>query len=630
MLNSGNFVLLSASSEPIWQSFDNPTDTLLPGQTLKVQSYLFSKPSTTNYFTGQFQLFMQMDGNLVLYPMEGSRRNRPDDAYWSTGPLSFQVSLKFDANGLLYLVNNTNMTISSLTERKAGNGRFRVTLESDGILAQYVWNISSGSWLTVWQPVDNTCKVTGQCGTNGICQLDSQNKPDCICPPQFTFIDIEDHFKGCMRSTSQGKTCSIANSIMYPLENIKWLDGAYAVLPNVSESECQEACREDCFCVVVTYENTACSKQQMPLMSGRQGVDITNKAFVKVYEGFTAQYPSPSLSKQRKKRETKMVIAISISVPLLREEAATEGFREELGRGSFGKVYKGALPDGRAIAMKTLVDRVEQEEHGEREFRMEMKVIGTSHHRNLVQLYGFCVEGSHRILVYEYMSNGSLDTALFVDSGFLDWSVRVQIAMGIARGIRYLHKECRTQILHCDIKPPNILLDQNYNPKISDFGLAKLLRVEQTRTFTAAARGTPGYIAPEWWINSLPITVKVDVYSFGTMLLEIICCRKSLKLDVPENQILLDSWIYECLEHGNLSQLVEQQQDEGVTIDLRQLERMVLVGLWCIQQRPHLRPSINNVVQMIEGKVEIAVPPTPVPPPPVLPPLGSLSTSTST
>ncbi|GLJ05468.1 hypothetical protein SUGI_0018670 [Cryptomeria japonica] len=515
----------------MWQTFDNPTDTLLPGQTLHVQSYLFSKASTTNYSTGRFQLFMQMDGNLVLYPMEGSRRNRPDDAYWSTGPLSFEVSLNFDASGLLYLVNNTNMTVSTLTERKAGNGRFRVTLESNGILAQYVWNISSGSWLTVWQPVDNACKVTDQCGPNGICQLNSQSRPDCICPPQFTFMDKNDHFKGCMESTSQGQTCSIANSTMSPLENIEWLDGAYAVLPNVSESECQEACRDDCICVVVTYENTACLKQQIPLMSGRQGADIAKKAFVKVYEDLSAKSPFHSFSKPRKKRETKMIIAIGISVPLLaaallliwlchkklqktskyiqrnnlverleafsyRElEAATVGFREELGRGSFGKVYKGALLDGREIAVKTLVDRVEQEEHGEREFRMEMNVIGTSHHRNLVQLYGFCDEGSHRILVYEYMSNGSLDTALFVDSGFLDWSFRVQIAMGITRGIRYLHEECRTQILHCDIKPPNILLDQNYNPKISDFGLAKLLRVEQTRTFTAA-RGTRGYIAP--------------------------------------------------------------------------------------------------------------------------------------
>ncbi|GLJ05483.1 hypothetical protein SUGI_0018900 [Cryptomeria japonica] len=269
-------------------------------------------------------------------------------------------------------------------------------------------------------------------------------------------------------------------------------------------------------------------------------------------------------------------------------EATTDGFRQELGRGAFGKVYKGELRDGRIIAVKVL-DKVTQEELGEREFSTEMSVI---------------------------------------DSRFLDWSICVQIAIGTTRGLLYLHEECQTQILHCDIKPQNILLDQNYNPKISDFSLAKLLRAEQTRTFTIA-RGTRGYIAPEW-INSVPVTIEVDVYSFGIMLLEIICCRKTVKLDAPKNQIILVNWIYKCLERGSLVELVVQQQVEGVKIELRQLERMVLVGLWCIQEHPHLRPSISNMFQMMEGKVEIAIPQPPVPPLPVLPPLGSFSTSIST
>ncbi|GLJ11966.1 hypothetical protein SUGI_0181160 [Cryptomeria japonica] len=654
MGNNGNLVLLSASLEPIWQSFDHPTDTLLPGQELKWKSTIYSKASNTNLSSGRFELALQEDGNLVLYPVERVYQG----AYWSSGQLFGEASLKFDTSGLLYLVNTTNNM--TLTKGEAGNGRFlrRVTLESDGILAQYVLDGNDSPWTPVWKPVNEPCiEVKGQCGRNGICQLNSENKPDCYCPPQFNFIDNQDHFKGCKR---EGLSCS-ANSTgnMLRLDNTDWLNGNdYSVLAGLTESECLEACIDDCMCTVVTYApgKAVCWKKRMPLIDGRKGMDITNIAFVKVSDDIKAE--------KRKEREGKTlvitgVILLACSSSLLvvaflvvclgglkvhkmrkiapqimvleglkafsykEIETATTGFREELGRGSFGKVFKGRLEDGRAIAVKILDDKAMQEKHGEREFRTEMSVIGTSHHKNLVQLYGFCDEGSQRLLVYEYMSNGSLDTVLFVDSGFLDWRTRVKIAMGTARGLLYLHEECRTQTIHCDIKPQNILLDQNYNPKISDFGLAKLLMAEQTASYTVA-RGTRGYIAPEW-MNNVPITVKVDIYSFGVMLLAIVCCRKTMKLDAPENEILLDEWVYECFERGELSKLVEQQQveGEGMGIEWRQLERMVLVGLWCIQEDPALRPSTKKVVQMMEGTVEIAVPPPPkkvaqiaVPPPP--------------
>ncbi|GLJ05478.1 hypothetical protein SUGI_0018850 [Cryptomeria japonica] len=639
---------------------------------LNPKSNLFSKASTTNFSAGRFELSMQADSDLVLYPVE--RLGDPDSAYWAsnTNGVQDKLSLKFDESGLLYLVNSTNMMVYKVTEGKAGDGRFlrRVTLEIEGTFAQYVWNMdgNGSSWSSAWQPLKDPCKdVKGQCGNNGICRLTDQNKPDCSCPPQFNFIDRQDHFKGCMRSSSPGQTCR-TKSTMYRLDNTNWLRGVdtdsdYSVMLDLSEIECQQSCLNDCMCVVVTYDNAVCRKKQMPLFDGRQAVEINSRVFVKVSDDFNLESPEQSketegktlvfigiallagissllaaaflvmwlcgskFHRNRKNRQQHKTVAGLMAFSYREIEAATDGFIQELGRGAFGKVYKGELRDGRIIAVKVL-DKVTQEELGEREFSTEMSVIGTSNHKNLVQLYGFCDEGSHRLLVYEYMSNGSLDTPLFVDSGFLDWSIRVKIAMGTARGLLYLHEECQTQILHCDIKPQNILLDQNYNPKISDFGLAKLLRAEQTRTFTAA-RGTRGYIAPEW-IDSVPVTVKVDVYSFGMMLLEIICCRKTVKLDTPENQIILVNWIYKCLERGNLVELVAQQQVEGVKIDIRQLERMVLVGLWCIQELPHLRPSINNVVQMMEGKVEIAMPQPPVSPPPVLRLLGSFSSSIST
>ncbi|GLJ35624.1 hypothetical protein SUGI_0716010 [Cryptomeria japonica] len=159
-----------------------------------------------------------------------------------------------------------------------------------------------------------------------------------------------------------------------------------------------------------------------------------------------------------------------------------------------------------------------------------------------------------------------------------------------ARGILYLHDECTDPILHCDIKPQNILLDENYRAKIADFGISKSIGEEKTRTFTAA-RGTVGYIAPEW-NKSMAVTVKVDAYSFGVMLMEIICCRKVFELHGPENEMILSEWVYDCFKCGKLERLTEHQQCRD--IDKTELERMVLVGLSCIQEDYSLRPSMKK------------------------------------
>jgi serine/threonine protein kinase len=174
---------------------------------------------------------------------------------------------------------------------------------------------------------------------------------------------------------------------------------------------------------------------------------------------------------------------------------ATGGFKQILGRGAFGKVHKGVLAsDSRRFVGVKKLDKVVEE--GEKVFKAEVSVIGQTHHMNLVRLLGYCDEGKHRLLVYEYMSNGSLASFLFGISR-PHWNQRIQIAFGIARGLMYLHEECSTQIIHCDIKPQNILLDECFTPRISDFGLAKLLLAEQTRVAHTGIKGTVGYFAPE-------------------------------------------------------------------------------------------------------------------------------------
>ena len=286
-------------------------------------------------------------------------------------------------------------------------------------------------------------------------------------------------------------------------------------------------------------------------------------------------------------------------------DSATDGFKEELGKGSFGAVYKGTMSKGgKTIAVKRLEKAAEE---GEREFRAEITAIARTHHKNLVQVLGFCIEGSRKLLVYEYMNNGSLADLIFKAERRPIWKERIRIALDVARGLLYLHEESEIRIIHCNIKPQNILMDDNWTAKISDFGFAKLLMPNQSRA-TMGAEGTSAYLAPEWENNSLIISLKADIYSFGVVILEIVCCRKSIEINVSTaDEIILSNWVYNCFAVGELEKLVE---DENV--DFQQLERTVKVGLWCVQEDPALRPSMKNVILMLEGTVDIPVPPSPV------------------
>ncbi|XP_057434296.1 G-type lectin S-receptor-like serine/threonine-protein kinase At5g24080 isoform X2 [Lotus japonicus] len=282
---------------------------------------------------------------------------------------------------------------------------------------------------------------------------------------------------------------------------------------------------------------------------------------------------------------------------------ATGNYSNFLGSGGFGEVYKGNLIDETTLAVKVL--RGSSDKKIEQQFMAEVSTIGRTHHINLVRLYGFCFENSLVALVYEYMVNGSLDRFLFQENMTLGYDKLHEIAVGTARGIAYLHEECQQRIIHYDIKPGNILLDRNFNPKVADFGLAKLCNRENTHITMTGGRGTPGYAAPELWMP-FPVTHKCDVYSFGILLFEIIGRRRNLDVKLSESQEWFPIWAWKKFDAGQLGELMIACGIEEKNKEIA--ERIVKVALSCVQYRPEARPIMSVVVKMLEGSDEIPKP----------------------
>ncbi|KAG6781759.1 hypothetical protein POTOM_014672 [Populus tomentosa] len=556
---------------------------------------LSSRQSETNFSKGRFQLKLRDDGNLVLATINlpGDYTNEPYYKSGTDGGLNSSSpgnQVVFNESGYLYILRE-NAQIFSLTQRvTASTGDFyhRATLNFDAVFTQY------------YHPKAST----------GNERLNSDRRPICECPGGYSLLDPSDQYGSCR--------------------------------PNYTQS-----CEEDEVAPVEDLSGNTCWKKKLPLSNGRVQTNLDGKALLKVRRS-NVNPRSPYFPNNKKDRDGLILVGsvflgCSVFVNFLlvcaicmglffiyrrrtkripqkdgavetnlrcftyQELAeATEGFKEELGRGAFGVVYKGVVHIGSSIvvAVKKLNNMAEDRV---REFKTEVNVIGQTHHKNLVRLLGFCEEGDQRLLVYEFMSNGSLSSFIFQDAK-PGWKERIQIAFGVARGLLYLHEECSNQIIHCDIKPQNILLDEYYNARISDFGLAKLLLLDQSQTHTAI-RGTKGYVAPEWFRN-LPVTVKVDVYSYGVLLLEIICCRRNVdsKATIEEQAILTD-WAYDCYREGTLDALVGS--DTGALDGIEKLERFLMIAFWCIQEDPSLRPTMRKVTQMLEGVVEVPVPPCP-------------------
>ncbi|KAD7117511.1 hypothetical protein E3N88_04779 [Mikania micrantha] len=292
----------------------------------------------------------------------------------------------------------------------------------------------------------------------------------------------------------------------------------------------------------------------------------------------------------------------SIGVPFFEFErisASTDGFSKanKLGEGGFGPVYKGTLPGGVQVAVKRLSINSGQ---GLEEFKNEVTLIAKLQHRNLVRLLGYCMKGNEKMLLYEYMPNKSLDAFIFdeTQSSLLDWPKRFEIIMGICRGLIYLHQDSRLRIIHRDLKTSNILLDEDLNPKISDFGLAKIVNGKEVESNTKRIIGTYGYMAPEYALEGL-FSVKSDVYSFGVVVLQIISGKK--KHYQSDQGISLLNYAWQLWKEGRPLDLMEQVL--LASYEPNELLKCIVIGLLCVQEDPDDRPNMSNVVTMLTSDI---------------------------
>lgn len=656
LLNSGNLVLQDTSnlseSRILWQSFDHPTDTLLPSAKLgrnKVTGLnrrLVSKKSLAGPSPGSYcfevdpnapQLILKLCNSSVTYWSSGTWNGR----YFSAIPeLSGNVP-----NFQLAFVNSSqeeylqfNVTIKVVT---------RNIIDVTGQNKHQVWRDNPQGWVTLYATPKAECDVYGICGPFSVC--DYSLRPLCSCMKGFSVRSLEDWEQGdrtdgcvrdtplnCTSSNTSAASASTSSDKFYSMTSISLPDKGQNMQAARSLAECSEACLNNCSCTAYSYGSQGCVVWQGELLNAKspQSNDATSVPNGGILYLRLAESDISSTKSSKKGLIIGVVIGASAAVVLLvlalmiwrrkRKNnvqsgglvvfrykdlrSASKNFSEKLGEGGFGSVFKGQLRDSTSIAVK----RLDGSFQGDKQFRAEVNSIGIIQHINLVKLAGFCCDGDSRFLVYEHMPNRSLDIHLFQSSGtLLNWGTRYHIALGVARGLSYLHEGCRDCIIHCDIKPQNILLDASFLPKMADFGMAKLMGRDFSRVLTTM-RGTLGYLAPEW-ISGTPITPKVDVYSYGMVLLELVSGRRNTDAEYTTTDgnhvVYFPVEASKKLLEGDVMSLLDQRL--GGDANFEEVERVCKVACWCIQDDEADRPTMGQVVQILEGVLDPEMPPLP-------------------
>ncbi|GMY04995.1 G-type lectin S-receptor-like serine/threonine-protein kinase At2g19130 [Fagus crenata] len=610
LLDNGNFILTSKFDNNIvlWQSFesfDQRTNTWLPGAKIgydrlnnRSTTTLTSWKSLDNPESGQFSAGLENGTNHLILIYSGYKQYSGKLTPKELNNQYINVSYVSNKNGSYFIYSAVSPSTFP-----------RFVLNATGEFNLYVWDEDLRQWNLVWKaPSLQYCELFGFCGDFGICN--QQKAPLCDCPNGFkpvdpTEWDLYDYSRGCEgRNPLQ---CSDGgNDTFLPIPNLR--------LPKASRSpavknveECKLDCLSDRECIAYIYYN-GCGIYGAPLMNLQLSSDNMSRG------NFHIRI-SACESKNKKSRKVAWIVGVLVAalissivssiiwkvyyaVGALEEvefslilfkyqdiRRATKNFSQKLGEGGFGSVFKGRLPNSTAIAVK----KIRSLEQGEKQFRAEVSTLGAIQHVNILRLRGFCVEASKRFLVYEYMPKGSLESHLFQTvSIILAWKTRYRIAIGTARGLAYLHENCRD---------------------LADFGLAKVIGRDFSRILTTM-RGTRGYLAPEW-ISGEAVTPKVDVFSYGKLLFEILSGRRNINMLDDEICNYFPARVAIAMNKGEDLRTFLDFQLEG-RADMEELTRACKVACWCIQDDPKDRPTMGQVVKILEGVMQVGIPQIPL------------------
>ncbi|XVF07258.1 hypothetical protein REPUB_Repub06bG0123000 [Reevesia pubescens] len=609
--DDGNLVLLNEKKDVVWQSFDNPTDTLLPGQRLSPFTTL--RAASQNYVSSLYSLCMNVSGQLQL-------RWESSIIYWRSGrPSHSNLSAVLASDGSLQLVAPILGPVWSVFgEDHNDTVKFRfLRLDVDGNLRLYSWIEVSQTWRSVWQAVENQCNVFATCDQQGICLFNASGSPVCTCPFRHTAQSNPKCLVSSQHECKQG-------SIMVEHANM-FLYGIYPVNDSfslISLDDCKNLCLSDSSCTAITFTNDGsakCRTIKTRYVSGYSDPSLSSTTFVKRCSDPIAADPifplkSPPharkesykicipclvgaasgtifvfvviqlimgfyLYKRRKSYRRLASLAYSspgskclIMLSFTEIKDLTENFNDQIGP----KMFKGALPDKQPVAVKVLEATIEA-----RKFRAAVSKVGSIYHKGLVKLEGYCCELDHRYLVYEYANNGSVEKYI-EDSTLaerLTWRKRMEICLSVGRAIFYLHTECREFLCHGNLKCENVVLDEIFEAKVNEFGLGMLYGEASSHRSSA----------------------QKDVEDFGKMVLTLVSGFKEV------NDVL--DWAYKEWMEGHPENVVDKRLKDEV--DVEELERALRISFWCLQADERVKPSMGEVVKVLEGTLPVDPPPPP-------------------
>ncbi|KAJ8763614.1 hypothetical protein K2173_003086 [Erythroxylum novogranatense] len=668
LLDSGNFAVKDAkdnNSNPdnfLWQSFDYPGDTNLEGMKIGrnfvtgLDWSISSWRSTDDPARGEFTFgidprgypqMMLKKGSTVQFRagcwngirFTGALRMKPNPVY--------KYEFVLTEKEVYYSIELFNKSVVS-----------RLVIHVSGIVERLTWIDQTHSWARYFATGEDQCDNFATCGAYAKCNIN--NFPLCACMDGFVpksprDWSFRDYSEGCVRITPlscrKGEGFVKYMDVKLPDTSNSWFNTSI-----MSLKECEDMCLKNCSCVA--YANTdiraggsGCLLWFSDLIDMRDLSESGQHIYIRMSASYIDHVKRKKqlrkvkqigiivcstlflvglivvllifLRKRKLQKQDgmKSILQFEVNNRSTKEDLelptielsvimkATENFSVEnkLGEGGFGPVYKGMLQDGQEIAVKRLSMSSGQ---GVEEFKNEVLLIAKLQHRNLVKLLGCCIQSGERMLIYEYMPNKSLDYFIFdpTRNKLLDWQKRLNIVDGIARGLLYLHQDSRLRIIHRDLKASNVLLDNDLNPKISDFGMARIVGGDQTEANTNRVVGTYGYMAPEYAVDGL-FSVKSDIFSFGVLVLEIASCRRNRGFysQNHHHNLLGHAWRL-WLEERPLELLGDISAEAAV---ISEIIRCIHIGLLCVQQRPEDRPNMSTVVLMLGGESTLPQPKQP-------------------